>query len=130
MSCLFMVFTIGSISLSSGTSGRRWVGKKCRIKPNIVRSNYRVYPSNIVGIKNRVEIQIQRSYPLNSSISAQSTVRFGTTRIKVAAHQGRNQQSLSICTPIQTLYGFPPGRKAVYIHQPIQIPWQGKLVIL
>jgi hypothetical protein len=30
------------------------------------------------SIKKQVEIQIQRSYPLNSSISAQSTVRFGS----------------------------------------------------
>ncbi len=42
------------------------------------------------SIENQAKIQVQPPYPLNSSILAQSTVRFGSTRIKVAARHGRD----------------------------------------
>ena len=63
-----------------------WVGiKKDDIKPDMYLelSEHPLVSSNvgIISIKNQVEIQIQASYSLNSSISAQSTVRFGSTCI-------------------------------------------------
>ena len=49
------------------------------------------------SIENQVKIQIQPSYPLNSSISAQSTVRFGST-YKVPLIRGETN---SLCQSVR-----------------------------
>ncbi|MDP9286845.1 MAG: hypothetical protein M3P08_01425 [Thermoproteota archaeon] len=66
----------------------------------------------IISIKNQVEIQIQPSYSLNSSISAQSTVRFGSTCISTRSSGEKLTVFVNLYANTELVCGLPPGRKA------------------
>jgi len=79
------------------------------------------------NIKNQVKIHIQPSYALNSSISAQSTVRFGSIFVNARSSGEKLTVFVNLYVNMDYFVAFLPGGRPQSPINRSQIPWRGIL---